>query len=40
MVPREIKIGNKDFVPRKDNYYMKIFASAKQFFLGNKYLSI
>lgn len=35
---RRVKIS--DFVPRVDNYYLKIFIAAQQFFAGSKYLSI
>jgi hypothetical protein len=35
---RRVKIS--DFVPRVDNYYLKIFITAQQYFAGSKYLSI
>lgn len=40
MLIKNIAIHYSDFVPRNDNYYLKIFSTAKQFLSGSRYLSI
>ena len=37
---KTLRVGQKDFVPKVDSYYLTLFIMAKRFLAGKKYISI